>query len=88
MSRYIKSKIKAEVLGAVALAALVSCSGMSNAAPDYNQIGKQFSEVLQYSHFSRVRFSTAMYAKFLDCYLQSLDPQHLYFTQEDVEILR
>lgn len=88
MSWYIKSKVKAKVLGAVALTALMSCSGMSNAAPDYNQIGKQFSEVLQYSHFSRVKFSAEMYAKFLDCYLQSMDPQHLYFTQEDVEMLR
>ncbi len=88
MSWYLKNKIRAEVMGAVALATLVSCSGVSSAEPDYNQIGKQFSEVLQYSHFSREKFSPEMYGKFLDCYLQSLDPQHLYFTQEDVEQLR
>ena len=29
-----------------------------------------------------------MYEKFLACYVQSLDPQHLYFTQEDVDALR
>ena len=69
------------------MALLVSCSGVGHAAPDYNMIGKQFSEVLQNSHFSRERFSAALYAKFLDCYLQSIDPQHLYFTQEDVDAL-
>ena len=71
----------------VALALLVSCSSIGHAAPDYNMIGKQFSEVLQNSHFSRERFSAALYAKFLDCYLQSIDPQHLYFTQEDADAL-
>ncbi len=75
-------------LGLAAMALLVSCSGMGNATPDYNTIGKQFAEVLQNSHFSRERFSAALYTKFLDCYLQSIDPQHLYFTQADVDALR
>ncbi len=77
---------KTRELGSAALALLVfGCDAL--ATPDYNTIGRQFSEILQNSHFSRERFSAAMYAKFLDCYLQSIDPQHLYFTQEDVEAL-
>ncbi len=80
--------MRAKVVGVLALATLVSCGGEGYGAPDYNQIGKQFSGVIQYSHFSRERFSTELYAKFLDCYLQSMDPQHLYFTQADVEMLR
>ncbi len=69
-------------------AALVSCTSTGSAAPDYDLIGKQFSLVLQNAHFSRARFSGEMYEKFLDCYLQLLDPQHLYFTQQDVDALR
>ena len=73
-------------LGYIALVFMAS-SCAAPAAPDYNTIGRQFSEVLQNSHFSRERFSASLYAKFLDCYLQSIDPQHLYFTQEDVNAL-
>ena len=75
-------------LGVLALAAMASCSSLTKAEPDYNQIGRQFSLVLQNFHYSRERFSAELYTKFLDCYLQSLDPQHLYFTQEDVELMR
>lgn len=75
-------------LAVVSTATLVSCTSVSRAEPDYDQIGKQFSLVLQNAHFSRERFSREMYEKFLDCYLQSLDPQHLYFTEEDVTALR
>ncbi len=71
-----------------ATAALVSCSSVSTAAPDYDQIGKQFSLVLQNAHFSRARFTFDRSRQFLDCYLQTIDPQHLYFTQQDVDALR
>ncbi len=71
-----------------ATAALVSCSSVGTAAPDYDQIGKQFSLVLQNAHFSRARFTFARSRQFLDCYLQALDPQHLYFTQQDVDALQ
>lgn len=69
------------------MAMLASCTSFVQAEPDYDQIGKQFSLVLQNAHFDRTRFSQAMYEKFLESYLQSLDPQRLYFTQEDVEAL-
>ncbi len=69
-------------------AVLVSCTGTSTAAPDYDLIGKQFSLVLQNAHFSRTRFSREMYEKFLECYLQLLDSQRMYFTQEDVDGLK
>ncbi len=70
-----------------ALAAFASCSSVGNAAPDYDQIGKQFSLVLQNMHFSHERFTFEMSRKFLENYLQSLDPQHLYFTQKDADTL-
>ena len=75
------------MLGAVAAAALVSCTSLSHAEPDYDIIGKQFSLVLQNAHFSRARFSQDMYQQFLDCYVQTLDSQHLFLTQEDVDFL-
>ena len=75
-------------LAAAATAAVVSFSSTGQAAPDYDQIGKQFSLVLQNAHFSRLRFSQDLYEKFLECYLQSIDPQHLYFTQADVNALQ
>lgn len=75
------------MLGMVAAAALVSCTSVSQAEPDYDIIGRQFSLVLQNAHFSRARFSQELYQQFLDCYVQSLDMQHLFLTQEDVAYL-
>ncbi len=50
-------------------------------------VGRCFADLIQNMHFSRESFSTGKNAQFLDCYLQSIDPQHLYFTQEDVDAL-
>ena len=85
---FTKWKTRTRALGMAAMAALVSCTSVSQAEPDYDIIGKQFSLVLQNAHFSRARFSQEMYQRFLECYVQSLDPQHLFLTQEDVEYLR
>ena len=81
-------KARTRALGVAAVAALVSCTSVGQAEPDYDIIGKQFSLVLQNAHFSRARFSQRMYQQFLDCYVQSLDMQHLFLTQEDVDYLR
>ena len=75
-------------MGVAAAAVLVSCTSVSQAEPDYDIIGKQFSLVLQNAHFSRARFSQSMYEQFLECYLQTLDMEHLFLTQEDVNYLR
>lgn len=80
--------MRARALGMAAAAALVSCTSISQAEPDYDIIGKQFSLVLQNAHFSRARFSQELYQQFLDCYVQTLDMQHLFLTQEDVDYLR
>lgn len=81
-------KQRVRALGVAATAALVSCTSMSFAEPDYDIIGKQFSLVLQNAHFSRARFTQEMYERFLECYVQTLDMQHLFLTQEDVDYLR
>ena len=85
---FVNWKARARALGMVAAAALVSCTSVSHAEPDYDIIGKQFSLVLQNAHFSRARFSGELYQQFLDCYIQTLDMQHLFLTQEDVDYLR
>ena len=84
--RYLSAPLRS--LCVAGLAVLASCSSMTHAEPDYNTIGKQFSLVLQNAHFSRARFTQEMYAQFLDNYVQSEDPQHLFLTQEDVAYLR
>ena len=81
-------KMRTRAFALAATAALVSCTSVSYAEPDYDIIGKQFSLVLQNGHFSRARFTQDMYQQFLDCYLQTLDMQHLFLTQEDVAYLR
>ena len=53
--------LRVRALGVAAAAALVSCTSVSYAEPDYDIIGKQFSLVLQNAHFSRARFSQEMY---------------------------
>ncbi len=69
-------------------AGFVSCTSVSYAEPDYDTIGKQFALVLQNAHYSRTRFSAAMYDMFFESYIESVDPQHLYFTEGDVKALR
>ncbi|MCW1923880.1 carboxy terminal-processing peptidase [Luteolibacter arcticus] len=50
---------------------------------DYNEVGKQMAIMLQNGHVARPPFDE-MSQRFLDAYLRSLDPDKLYFTQEDV----
>lgn len=89
MKMNLLSRLRSMVFAASAAAAgVVSCTSVSYAEPDYDTIGKQFALVLQNAHYSRTRFSSEMYAKFLESYLQLVDPQQLYFTEEDVDKLR
>ncbi len=73
---------------AITAASALSCTSTSQASPDYDKIGKQFSILLQNGHFSRKGFDSEMYKKFFEHYLDTLDPARLYFTQEDVDKLR
>lgn len=89
MNMTLKSRVRRFALTATAAAAgVVSCSSVSYAEPDYDTIGKQFALVLQNAHYSRTRFSQQLYSQFLESYLQSVDPQKLYFTKADAEMLR
>ncbi len=52
---------------------------------DYNEVGRQMAIMLQNSHFARLPYNAELSRKFFNDYLQNLDSQKIYFTQEDVD---
>ena len=77
--------IRLTAFSALAAAAITSCA---SAATDFNQVGKQMSLLLQNFHFSRKEFSDELSAKFLETYLRKVDPNKIFFTQQDVDALK
>ena len=51
---------------------------------DFNEVGRQMAIMLQNSHFARLPYDAQLSHRFFDEYLEGLDFQKLYFTQEDV----
>jgi carboxyl-terminal processing protease len=51
---------------------------------DFNDVGRQMAIMLQNSHFARLPYDANLSRKFFKDYLEVLDYQKLYFTQEDV----
>jgi carboxyl-terminal processing protease len=51
---------------------------------DFNDVGRQMAIMLQNSHFARLPYDANLSRKFFEDYLEVLDYQKLYFTQEDV----
>lgn len=83
----LKSLFASCVLGAAALLSISSCA---TAATDFNDVGKQVSLLLQNAHFDRLSkdFNSKLSQKILDTYLKELDPSHIFFTQQDVDMLK
>lgn len=52
---------------------------------DLNEVGKQMFIMLQNTHFARLPYNDQLSQKFLTTFLESLDSQKLYFTQDDVD---
>lgn len=52
---------------------------------DFNEVGRQMAIMLQNSHFARLPYDAELSRRFFDDYLEGLDFQKLYFTQEDVD---
>ncbi len=67
-------------LGAVALL-FSSCTAP---AADFDLVGREVSRMLQESHYARLPFNKQLGARIFDDYLEDLDPEHLYFTAQDV----
>lgn len=55
---------------------------------DFNEVGRQMAIMLQNSHFARLPYDAQLSRKFFEDYLNGLDFQKLYFTQEDVDGLQ
>lgn len=53
--------------------------------PDDPNIVAWTARILQHSHYSRQPINEEVSSKFFDRYLDSLDPQHLYFNQSDLK---
>ncbi len=87
MKMNIFSFLRKCVFSAAVSFAVASCTGTAQAIPDYDEIGRQFSLVLQNAHFSHTPYDKKQSARFLESYLKSVDPAHLYFTQKDVDLL-
>ncbi len=51
---------------------------------DFDEVGKQMAIMLQNSHFARLPYDVQLGNRFFEDYLEGLDFQKLYFTQEDV----
>ncbi len=52
---------------------------------DFNEVGRQMAIMLQNSHFARLPYDAELSRRFFEDYLEGLDFQKLYFTQEDVD---
>ena len=53
--------------------------------PDDSNIAKAVSLLLWKAHYSQLKFDDEMSAKFMDRYLDALDPAHMIFTQAEEE---
>src|SRR4051812_10695015 len=52
--------------------------------PADGRIAFETARMLCLQHYTRQKFDDTVSSKFLDRYLESLDPQHLHFTQSDL----
>ncbi|MFM7182882.1 MAG: carboxy terminal-processing peptidase [Verrucomicrobiales bacterium] len=73
---------------AVLCALVLSCSGtLVTADTDFNRVGQVASTMLRNQHFNKQPWDANLSARLLDMYLETLDFQKLYLTQEDVDDL-
>lgn len=70
-------------------ALLISCfAPLVSAETDFNRVGQVASTMLRNQHFNKQPWDANLSARLLNTYLESLDFQKLYLTQEDVDELR
>jgi carboxyl-terminal processing protease len=53
------------------------------ADPDLHAVMMTVAQILQQSHYSQKQLTPALGKQILETFLSSLDPEHLYFTQQD-----
>lgn len=67
---------------------MLSSSGMVATEVDPGQTAISVARWLEKGHYTRAKLDDEMSAKLLETYLQQLDYNRLYFTQEDIEEFR
>lgn len=60
---------------------------MTAPAADLNLVGSEMVRMLQNGHYGRLAYDEKLGARFLNEYLEAIDPQKVYFTQEEVDVL-
>ena len=68
----------------VTLLMLLGINGQVRAA-NFDEIGKAMTIMLGDTHFEALRFDENLNRRILDLYLDTLDPDKIYFTQSDVQ---
>jgi carboxyl-terminal processing protease len=59
--------------------------GKLTPGPDDYKIARLVAGILRQAHYSQIPFDDALSAKFLDRYLDALDPAHMLFIQDDLD---
>jgi carboxyl-terminal processing protease len=67
--------------------AFAAISAATAAGIDYGTLSSAVAQVLEQGHYSRRPLNADVSKKFLNDYLENLDPDHLYFTHKDVETI-
>lgn len=86
----IMTKFFSRAAWALAIATAVPVLPLSGAttSPDSGQVALAVARWLEQAHYTRKKFDGEMSAKLLNTYLEALDYNRLYFTQEDVDEFR
>lgn len=80
--------MKSQLHSLLALAILVTSWSAPLRGADFNDIGKAMTIMLGDTHFEGLRFDDNLNDRILEIYLDTLDPEKLYFTQQDVNEFR
>jgi len=66
------------------LLALGLSTAMPTRAADFDLVGREMSRMLQNGHYARLPFNAKLGARIFDDFLDSLDPERVFFTAKDV----
>ncbi|NBV34211.1 MAG: hypothetical protein EBR81_10620, partial [Proteobacteria bacterium] len=78
-------KLHRSFLTPLAVISLLWRLNLSAAEPDPGQVAISVARLLENVHYSKQRLDTALSRRLLRNYLDALDYNHLFFTQEDVD---
>lgn len=68
-------------------ALLAAVAGASAAGVDYARISSTVAQVLEENHYLQHPLDTGLSRQFLNDYLDTLDADHLFFTQQDIDTI-